>query len=202
MIFTYGRSEKKESALAKVSEPQPSQVQRVPEKPQQNIKVAIDSIIEQYDVIKSGRYQQAMEAYKQAIRKEPPYTAASTNAYASAKLGDYEKAIDVCNKTIQKHRQYSKIFHVLGWVRAKLGNNDKALDACNSALKRDPYSAWVHYGLGRIYLILEKPEKAIESYRKAIQLQSDFPEAYLFLGLLYAELGEQKAKKLLEIINN
>ena len=40
--------------------------------------------------------------------------------------------------------------------------------------------------------MLRNHEQAIELFKKSIQLKSDFAEAYLFLGLTYAELDNME----------
>ena len=103
MILTSGKSQQQEITIYGDTDTQPKQVQEVPEKPQQNIKVDVDSVIAQYDLLKSDRYRERAEAYLQAIRQEPTYTADSSSpARYYAKQGYYDKAIETCEQMIQE----------------------------------------------------------------------------------------------------
>jgi tetratricopeptide (TPR) repeat protein len=189
LFLISGRSEKKESALVEVSELQPNQVQQIAEKTQQNIEVDIDSIISQYDVIKSGRYQQAMENYKQAIRKEPPYTADSTIGYTYAKQGDYEKALKLCKEEIQIS-SYPAEFYTLAWIYAKIGKYDEAIVVSKKAIKLHPRYSKIWHVLGWLYARLDENEKAVDACNNALKLDPDSAWIHYGLGRIYVILGK------------
>ena len=64
------RSQQEKPAISHIANKKPKHTQQMQEKSKQTTKVQIDSIIAQYDVIKSGRYRESMEAYRQAMRQE------------------------------------------------------------------------------------------------------------------------------------
>ena len=204
-----GGGREEQAAAAEVSKEEPEQTAQIQEEPKATTKVKIDNILAHYDVIKSGRYRETMEAYKHAIRNEPAYTAGSTRGHTYAKLGYVDKAIKICEeKTVGYSHPVD--FYALAWIYAKTGKYDKAIEVCNRTVILHPDYANIWQILGWVYArrgendkainACGKGEQAIESYKRAIQFKSDFAEAYLFLGLIYAELGEQQ--KAMDSYNN
>jgi len=195
MIFTYRRSQQKDLAPAQRSDSQPKQTKEAPKIPQQNIKITIDSIIEQYDVIKSGRYQQAMENYKQAIRKEPPYTADSTIGYTYAKQGDYEKALKLCKEEIQTS-SYPAQFYTLAWIYAKIGKYDEAIAVSKNTIGIHPRYSKIWHVLGWLYARLDENDKAVDACNNALKLDPDSAWVHYGLGRIYVIL--EKPEKAIE----
>ncbi|MFC1677284.1 tetratricopeptide repeat protein [Planctomycetota bacterium] len=193
MILTSGRSQQEDIAPAKISDSKPKQVQQAPEITQQNIKINIDSVIAQYDVIKSDRYRESMEAYKQAIRQEPPYTSDSTTpANYYAKQGYYDKAIKVCEEAILEAPKWPANYYTLAWVHAKMGRYEKAIEISTQAIQLHPRYAQTWHILGWVYARLGQHDKAIDACNKALELDPESPWAYYGLGRIYAILGNNE----------
>ncbi|MHC4123209.1 MAG: tetratricopeptide repeat protein [Planctomycetota bacterium] len=175
-------------AIAPISNKELNHKQQVQEKPKQTTKMQIDSIIEQYDVIKSGRYQQAMEAYKQAIRKEPPYTADSTVRYNYLVLGDYEKEIKLCEEKI-RISSYPPDFYTLAWLYAKIGKYEKAIVVSKKTIQLHPRYSKIWHILGWLYAKLGENDKAVDACKNALKLDPDSAWIHYGLGRIYVVLG-------------
>ena len=191
IILTSGRSQQKDLALAQRTDSQPKQTQEAPRIPQQNIDIDIDSIISQYDVIKSGRYREFIEDYKQAIQKEPPYTANPTNAYTYAKLGDYEKAIKLCEEEIVRS-SYTEQFYTLAWIYAKIGKYDKAIGVCNKTIQTHRQYSKIFHILGWVHAKLGNNEKALDACNNALKLDPYSAWVHYGLGRIYLILGKHE----------
>jgi len=183
--------QQEKSALHHIANKEPKHTQQVQEKPKQTTKMQIDSIISQYDVIKSGRYLEAMEAYKQAIRKEPPYTADSTLGYTYAKSGDYAKAIKHCKEEIRKY-SYPVNFYTLAWIYAKIGKYEEGIVASRTAIQLHPRYSKIWHVLGWIYAKLGDNDKAVDACNNALKLDPDSAWVHYGLGRIYVVLGNSE----------
>jgi len=196
LLFTSSSHPQQEKpAIAHISNKEPSHTQQVREKPKQTTKMQIDSIISQYDVIKSGRYRESMEAYKQAIRKEPPYTADSTIGYTYVKLGDYEKAIKLCEGDIRRS-SYPADFYTLAWIYAKIGKYEEAIAVCEKTIQLHPRYSKIWHVLGWLYARLNENDKAVDACNNALELDPDSAWGHYGLGRIYLILG--KTEKAIE----
>jgi tetratricopeptide (TPR) repeat protein len=130
----------------------------------QNNYVAYNSRGASYNSI--GRYQDAIEDYKQAIRINPDYAEAHYNlGIAYGELGRNQQAIDSFKQAIRLKQA----------ARFKLG------------------LAEAHYNLGIIYGKLGRDQEAIESFKQAIKIKPDYAEAHCILGAAYLEIGDKES---------
>jgi tetratricopeptide (TPR) repeat protein len=189
LFVSLSHPQQEKPAIPHISSKEPNHIQQAQEKPDQTTKMQIDSIISQYDVIKSGRYQQAMEAYKQAIRKEPPYTADSTIGYTYVELGDYEKAIKLCEEKIQES-SYPADFYTLAWIYAKIGEYDEAIAVSEKTIQLHPRYSKIWHVLGWLYARLEENDKAVDACNNALNLDPDSAWVHYGLGRIYLILGK------------
>ncbi len=193
LFFVLSNSRQKDVITAQVSDREPNDAEQVQEKPKQTFHADVNSLIEQYDVVKSGRYKQAMEAYSKAIKAQPPYTAESgTQATYYADHGYNDQAIEVGEQEIQDTPHWPDRFYALAWVYAKVGKYDSALNICNKAKKLHPdypyiwhISAWINVKAG-------EPEKAIADCNQALRLDPLSAKTNYAIGRIYGMLGRQQ----------
>jgi len=113
-----------------------------------------------------GRYQEAIEDYKQAIRINPDYAEAHYNlGVAYGELGRNQEAID----------SFKQAIRIKQAARFNIG------------------LAEAHYNLGIIYGKLGRDQEAIESFKQAIKIKPDYVEAHCILGAAYLEIGDKEA---------
>jgi tetratricopeptide (TPR) repeat protein len=137
-----------------------------------------------------GRYQDALESCKQAIRIEPDYADAHNNlgnVYLS--LGRWQYAIEAYKQAIKIKPDYADAHNNLGNAYLSLGRYQDALEAYKQAIKIEPYYADAHNNLGNAYLSLGRYQDAVEAYKQAIKIKPDFAEAHNDLGVAYLSLG-------------
>ncbi|MHC4738571.1 MAG: tetratricopeptide repeat protein [Planctomycetota bacterium] len=184
-LFLRGGGGREEQAAAvEVSKEEPEQTAQIQEEPKVTTKVKIDNILAHYDVIKSGRYRETMEAYKHAIRNEPAYMAGSTRGYTYAQLGYVDKAIKICEeKTVGYSHPVD--FYALAWIYAKTGKYDKAIEVCNRTVKLHPDYANIWQILGWVYARRGENEKAIDACNKARKLEPRSALVQYGLGRIY-----------------
>ncbi|MHC4060198.1 MAG: tetratricopeptide repeat protein [Planctomycetota bacterium] len=171
---------------------EPKDVQEKEKEPEEAVDVAIDSVIAQYDLIKSGRYQDAVEAYKQAMRREPPYTADSTLARRYAELGYYEKAMEACEKEIQDFPHDAANYYTLAWIYAKIGRYEKAIQASKRATEAHPRYAKIWHVLAWVYAKLGEQDKAVDACNQALKVEPYSPQVHYGLGRIYGMLADHE----------
>jgi tetratricopeptide (TPR) repeat protein len=119
----------------------------------------------------SGKYEEEIEAYKQAIMINPDFALVHNNLGAAyGRSGKYEEAIESLKQAIRIDPDHVKAHNNLGITYSELGKYEEAIESYKQAIRIDPDSADVHYNLACCYSLLGNANKALESLGKAIDL--------------------------------
>ena len=156
----------------------------------QNNYIAYNNLGAAYNSL--GRYQDAMESYKQAIKIEPDYTKAYINlgaAYNS--LGRYRDAVETYKQVLRISPDYADAYINLGVTCYKLGRYQDAIESYKRAIKIKPDDALAHYNLGVACNSLGRYQDAIEAYKQAVRLKPGDTETHYNLGLDYLKVGDK-----------
>ena len=88
----------------------------------------------------AGRYDDAIPFLEKAIRLEPitPVNYLNNLAWAHASLAQYEKAIPLWNKAIEKNPDYLFAYQGLTVAHQLLGNRDRAKECAAEVLRIKP----------------------------------------------------------------
>jgi tetratricopeptide (TPR) repeat protein len=139
---------------------------------------------------KLGRYQEAIEACKQAIIIKPDYAEAYCNlGVAYGNLGRYQDEIEAYKQAIRIKPDYARAHYNLGVTYYNLGRYQEAIEAYKQAVIIKPDDAEVHYNLGFAYNKLGRYQEAIEACKQAIRINPDLAETHNNLGFAYLNLG-------------
>ena len=88
------------------------------------------------------------------------------------------------------------VFYNMGMAYGELNDTKKSVDAFRKALEVDPDNAENHFGLAMAYYQRGITDKtAEEEFLKAIKIDPGHLDARLYLGILYADMGELKNEK-------
>jgi protein O-mannosyl-transferase len=143
---------------------------------------------------KLGRYQDAIEEYKQAIKIKPGYVSAHSNlGDIYAKLGRYQDAIESSKQAIRIQPDFVLAHHNLGVVYGNLGRYQDAIEEYQQAIRINPYLAEAHCNLGVAYYKLGRYQDAIEANKQAIRIKPDFVLAHYNLGVAYLVTGDKSS---------
>jgi tetratricopeptide (TPR) repeat protein len=133
---------------------------------------------------KSGKYQEAVDAYKQAIRIQPDFAAAHYNlGHAYRKLGKNQEALDAFKQAIRIRPDLAIAHENLGATYLVLGRKQEAIDAYKQAIRIRPDLASAHFSLGVTYLIVKDKDSARDQYE------------------ILKDLDKEKANKLFKLIH-
>lgn len=104
--------------------------------------------------------------------------------------GDYAKAIECYEQSIQSKPKSGEMRFYLGLAYDKAGNKGKAIESFKEVLRLKPSSSEACCNLGKCYKDIGDFEKAIESFKEAVRIKPDYDRARGNLGLAYAEVGD------------
>jgi tetratricopeptide (TPR) repeat protein len=111
-------------------------------------------------------YNQALEAYRQSIRKDPGI-ARTYNNLGTLYLTQFVQTRD------SRHR-------------------DHAVEAFNKALEIDPRLVSALNGRGSAYKFSNRIQESLKDWQTAISIKPDFIDAYFNIGITYLQLKEKK----------
>ena len=129
----------------------------------------------------SERYEEAIQAYLEAVRLQPDGWTYSSLGQTYAKLGRYREALDAFAEAIRLAPEDPHVTEELGDLYSELGYYAKALDAYSKALRlatgRDEGAKpRFHYLLGKTYLDLGNRSSALEEYKILKSLDAQYAE--------------------------
>jgi len=143
-----------------------------------------------YCLGKLGRYPEAIEPYRRAIRIEPDDIDTLNNlCVAYGMVGRYNEAIETCKEAIRIKADLPEVYNNLGWTYHRIGRYQEAIEFCKQAIRIKPDFAFAHYNLGNNYVALKKFDEAIESYKQTIRIRFDYAEGHSNLGAAYNQMG-------------
>lgn len=127
----------------------------------------------------SGRYDDAIESYRQVLRYAPDDSNTLLRiAAVRARMGRYSDAIIVLKELLIKTPDSVPLLSRLGVYYMKLGKNDLAEDYCRKALKIKGSHASTLYCLGHIYSIKGDYQRAVEYVARSIALNPGVVQRY------------------------
>ncbi len=116
-------------------------------------------------------------------------------AYADywIKRGKLGFALDVLERASRHHSNSADVYVKLSELYLVARNNVKSLEYADRAIKHDMFNAKAYYLKGFNFIEIGDTTKAISSYQTAVEQNPEYFEAYLELGVLYAELNNDLA---------
>ncbi|MGD0077610.1 MAG: tetratricopeptide repeat protein [Sedimentisphaerales bacterium] len=137
-----------------------------------------------------GRWQEAIEADKQAIKIKPGFAEAHCNlGNAYRELGRYRDAIESYKQAIRIKPDDALAHSNLGVAYGNLGRYQDEIESYKQAIRINPDYALAHSNLGVAYGNLGRYQDEIESYKQAIRIKPDLALAHSNLGVAYGKLG-------------
>ncbi|UNU24523.1 tetratricopeptide repeat-containing sulfotransferase family protein [Microcoleus vaginatus] len=146
----------------------------------------------------SGRFDEAVAAYKKAIELNPNFSwSYHSLGDVLVKLEKWEEAVAAYKKAVELNPDFSWSYHNLGDALLKLQQWEEAAVAyrCEIALNSD--FAWSFCNLGDALTQIKQWDEAIPTYLKAIKIDGDLPGIYEKLGYALGQT-ESDLKLLLE----
>jgi len=112
-----------------------------------------------------------------------------------AESGDSSKMAENLKRGFETYPDDDRILTTLINYYLKTEQNQEALNYLNSAIEKDPENYIYYNARGVLYDLSEEFDKAEIEYKKAIELNPDFFDAILNLGVVYYNRGAEEMNK-------
>ena len=133
--------------------------------------------------VDSGRYQQALEHFREALALVPQEPIVHNNiGVAFFKMGELDSAIAAYQEALRLQPTYASCYVNLAAAYREAGNPAFALSAVQRALELDPLLSDGYILLASIYQDSGRLDDGIALYRKALQHNPDDALLHLNLG--------------------
>jgi len=135
-----------------------------------------------------GRMNDAIDAYREALRLKPDYSEGYNNLGAALQaIGRMDEAISAYREAVRLNAAYATAWSNLGSALQHQGNINDAITAYGEAIRLKPDYAMAHYNLGNALRALHHANEAIGAFRTAVRLKPDLAEAHSNLGAVLHE---------------
>jgi len=149
-----------------------------------------------------GRYDQAAENYRKAIRDCPVYAEAYYNlGIALQKQGQSDEAISNYRQALKLNPDYAEAYYNLGTILPAKGRFDEAIFCFNKAIQLKPDYAKAHNNLGNVFLAQGRLDEAISHFRRALQIESDYILPLCGLARILATNPDPKIRDTVQAIS-
>ena len=126
----------------------------------------------------SGRLDEAIEEYKEAVRLRQHYLKARYNlGLAYAYSGQYDKALVQFQQTIGLDPDHVGAHMSLGRVYQELGLGRKAVAEYREVLRVAPDRADMYNNIGELHMQEKSYDKAVDAFREALRIKPDYKKA-------------------------
>jgi len=133
----------------------------------------------------SGRFDEAVAAYKQAVELHPNFSwSYHSLGDVLLKLERWEDAVCAYNQAIELNPDFSWSYHNLGDALLKLRRWEEAAAAYKQAVELNSDFAWSFCNLGDALTQLKYWDEAIAAYLKAVEIDANLPGIYDKLGFV------------------
>ncbi|NGP78100.1 tetratricopeptide repeat protein [Balneolaceae bacterium YR4-1] len=154
---------------------------------------------------KSGKIDEAIKAYKEAIKKDSEFLPARINlAYLYNQIGQNQASEDQLDKVLEIEPSYGPAYYSMALLKAEQNNLKESLQYFEEGANLMPENHRLRYNWAISLQRLDMPERAEEIYLEALELAPDNVDYLYGLVTLYFQQKEyEKAlynvEKLLEI---
>jgi serine/threonine-protein kinase len=129
-------------------------------------------------------YPKAKAAARRALEIDDGIAEAHTSlAYALVLDWEWAEAEKEFRRAIQLNPDYALAHHFYGFLLAATGRSEEGLAEFRHALEIDPLSLIINCDYGWAFYCARRHDEAIEQIRRTLEMDSNFAQAYLWLGL-------------------
>jgi tetratricopeptide (TPR) repeat protein len=143
--------------------------------------------------IDDRQYEQALSTIQRIlVRKTAGVDAFILASQACGKLGDHQRAIEICQEGLQQHPDSAQLLASMIIPLSHIGDLARAEECAARARELVPEIAGVPFGLGVARMNAGDHSKAIRHFEEALKLQPDHHEALFCLGVIANSQGKFK----------
>ena len=136
------------------------------------------------ELIRSGKFEEAVDSYKKAIKLKKDYSEAHFNLGDAYFLAEqYKKAVEAYKQAVRYQPDFITAHNNLGTAYYRLGEYKKAIESYKQSIRLYPKQSMVYYNLGGVYAERGDQQTALEQYQ--ILKTIDAPLAEKLYLLIY-----------------
>ena len=125
-----------------------------------------------------GRMEEAIAAYREAVRRQPNYATAWSNLGSALQgQGNLDEAVAAYREALRLNPDYAMAHYNLGNALRVLRRPVEAIDACRAAARLKPDFPEAHSNLGAVLNEQGHLEEARAAYQDALRLRPDWGSA-------------------------
>lgn len=144
----------------------------------------------------SGKLEEAITAYREALNANPELSQAHCNlGLIFNQQHDYAKALSEFRKALAIDPKDAITYNGIGAALRAQKDMEGAIKNWSTAVSIDPKLATAHYNLGTVYEMQKDYDKAMESYSLAIKNDFRLGEAYYRTGLILLKKNRNEDAK-------
>ena len=132
-----------------------------------------------HEQMERGNFQEAYQLWQKVVKNGFEDTEILYNiAYCLWNLGKHSKAIEYCNKVLNRDSLFVHALNIKGNALDDIGDHKRAIECYKKSVEIDPdyYEAW--NGMGLSYKAIGDFEQAMKCYEEAIKIKPDFFRAW------------------------
>lgn len=148
----------------------------------QDIQTLFDEGLKEME---SGRYSNAVEIFTKALTIQEDGAIYYNRAVCYGQLGEYQKAINDFDKTLESNPDLSDAYNGRGLGYYGLKDYIKAILDFTKSIELTPMNADAYYNRGKTYKDIGNYSKAIYDFSKAIMIIPTHLKAYYERGYTY-----------------
>lgn len=158
-------------------------------------KIAEDWLKEGLRLQGAGRYQGAVDAYREAVWHQRDFLDAYYNmgiafgCLQDSGIDRIDKAISAFRASIRLKPDFIYAYTALGASYIRQHQEEEAIEILKEAVKIDSKNHMILYYLGMAYQMSGKKLEAVEALKKAAALKQDSIQTHYSLGILFLELS-------------
>jgi tetratricopeptide (TPR) repeat protein len=138
-----------------------------------------------------GKYQEALDHFREALRYMPSETQVMNNvAYCLYHLGKVDQALEQYATKLKINPDDPVALRELGQVRFDQGKFEEAADLFSRAQRKSPDNLALLCSLGNALAKLGRNQQAIDAYNSALRAQPAYADAIFGLGVVCASQGK------------
>jgi tetratricopeptide (TPR) repeat protein len=148
-----------------------------------NLFASVERCAEAYNNLgtvlpQTGKIQEAIAYYEQALRIKPDFAEAHNNLGAAlARTGKIEEAIGHYEQALRIKPDYAEAHNNLGTALMQAGRMPEAIEHFEQALRIKPDFVEAHVNLGRDLVRLGRLQEAMGHWEQALRIKPDYVEA-------------------------
>jgi tetratricopeptide (TPR) repeat protein len=129
-----------------------------------------------YDYHRRGELDKAIEFYEESIALYPTAEAHTFIGWAHSHKGDYQTAIEECQRAIEVDPDFGNPYNDIGAYLIELGQPDAAIPYLERAMVAKRYECYQfpHYNMGRVLELKGRWRDAIAAYKKAWDILPEY----------------------------